>query len=103
MSSIATSPGLNAGVAQGLPKGSYVVHFWVCYCFCVKNYNILATKKGLGRDNVKSDESNGKIHGHCEGLAIEVLQKLKRGADAPHGPTLQLASLAAECVAHVQP
>ena len=25
----------------GLPKGSYVVPFWVCYCFLVRDYSIL--------------------------------------------------------------
>ena len=28
-----------------LPKGSYVVPFWVCYGFLVRNYNILPKKE----------------------------------------------------------
>ena len=30
---------------QGLPRGSYVVPFWVCYGFLVRDYNILPKKE----------------------------------------------------------
>ena len=40
----------NPGVAVtcrvfGLPKGSYVVPFWVCYGFLVRDYNIVPKKE----------------------------------------------------------
>ena len=33
---------------QGIPKGSYVVPFWVCYGFLVRDYNILPKRNYIG-------------------------------------------------------